>query len=228
MSSLTSILSRSSNGARLGRIHVRRTEDGTFIHSANIESFSLLWGSPGASLTINGTPIHSSDNLIGPTTFTRVGREWRAVIIIYLFNCSIFTPSQPIAKEAKETRAHPSSRLSAVLTSSGPLTIVVPDSALSPAISVALRVAHDLDLYHKLDCSILRNSEAQDMLASGNLPKGNLVIVGLTKDRSVRTWAELHDSPVALDNNKIGVHDSVYEGESIGDLFLACSFFQHH
>ena len=66
------------------------------------------------------------------------------------------------------------------------------------------------------------------MLASGTLSKGNLVIVGLTKDRFVRTWAELHDSPVMLDDNKIGVHDSVYEGESLGELPSRDAISQHH
>ena len=85
MPPLSFSLSCLSKGARLGRIHVRRTEDGTYIHTANVESFNLLWGNIGVGLTINGAPIHGSDSLRGPTVFTRAGREWRSVIIVSFF-----------------------------------------------------------------------------------------------------------------------------------------------
>lgn len=67
----------------------------------------------------------------------------------------------------------PSGRLSAILTSSGPLQIVIP--AHDPRhLSAATRLAHSLDVYHKIDASILEAKEVQDL---SRLSAANVVLI---------------------------------------------------
>lgn len=61
-----------------------------------------------------------------------------------------------------------------ILQSSGPILLVIPDEAHSQEMSVALRIAHDLNTYHKLDANIITSSEA----AAENLNQGNIIAIG--------------------------------------------------
>lgn len=79
----------------------------------------------------------------------------------------------------------PPSRLGAILNSKGPLIIIIPGVSLitpSRALSIATRLAHDLDLYFKLDAEVISDSEAIERLDAGTIgeSKGNIVFIGLT------------------------------------------------
>lgn len=69
----------------------------------------------------------------------------------------------------------PSGRLSLILLSRGPLLFVIPDED-GLSLSYALRLAHDLDTYHKLDVEILTDTEAIRLLEGGLLGPSNVVI----------------------------------------------------
>ena len=69
----------------------------------------------------------------------------------------------------------PSGRLSLILSSKGPLLFVIPDED-DLSLSYALRLAHDLDTYHKLDVGILTDTEASGLLEDGSLGPSNVVI----------------------------------------------------
>lgn len=71
-----------------------------------------------------------------------------------------------------------SGRMQAILSSAAPLVLVVSDQPSSHTLCVALRIAHDLQKYHKLDSEILRASEAMLRATADGLGKGNIVLIG--------------------------------------------------
>jgi len=64
-----------------------------------------------------------------------------------------------------------------VLSTAAPLQLVVPDSMPMQKLSIALRVAHDLNKYHKLDSEIIRSSEAMQRGQEGHLSSGNIIVI---------------------------------------------------
>lgn len=63
---------------------------------------------------------------------------------------------------------------------------MVPDADVR-ARSIALRVAHDLFCYHRLDSEILSASEAENlMIQDHQAPQGNIVYIGTPKTAFVR------------------------------------------
>lgn len=71
-----------------------------------------------------------------------------------------------------------SGRMQEILSSAAPLVLVVSDQPSSHTLCVALRIAHDLQTYHKLDSEILRTSEAMHRATAKGLGKGNIVVIG--------------------------------------------------
>ncbi|KAK7693141.1 hypothetical protein QCA50_002707 [Cerrena zonata] len=69
-----------------------------------------------------------------------------------------------------------SGRMLNILTSSGPLMIVCPNRTTH--LSAALRLARDLDTYHKLSVEIMEAESAIEHEINGTLGSGNLVILG--------------------------------------------------
>jgi hypothetical protein len=64
-----------------------------------------------------------------------------------------------------------------VLTTAAPILLVVPDDTPSQKLSLALRIAHDLNKYHKLDSEIIRSSEAMQRGRKNLLGAGNIVVI---------------------------------------------------
>lgn len=65
-----------------------------------------------------------------------------------------------------------------ILSSAAPLVLVVSDQPSSHTLSIALRIAHDLHTYHKLDSEIWRCSEAMLRAEKNRLGNGSIVILG--------------------------------------------------
>lgn len=77
-----------------------------------------------------------------------------------------------------------------ILSSTGPISLVVPDDLDGQELSVALRIAHDLHTYHRLDSQIVRSSEAFD---PDILDGGNIVVIG---NQATLAFTKLHSSKV--------------------------------
>jgi len=77
----------------------------------------------------------------------------------------------------------PSGRLSLILSSKGRLLFVVPDDD-DLSLSYALRLAHDLDTFHKLDVEISMDTEANGLLDDGSLGPLNIVVFDGVKKTS--------------------------------------------
>jgi hypothetical protein len=98
-----------------------------------------------------------------------------------LFGCLLNRSFQITYPEDYAADIQPSGRLSLILSSKGPLLFVIPDED-SLSLSQALRLAHDLDTFHKLDVEILTDAEASGILEDGSLGSSNIVIFdGLKK-----------------------------------------------
>jgi hypothetical protein len=63
-----------------------------------------------------------------------------------------------------------------ILATRGTIFIVIGDSAQH--LDIAKRFAHDLYVYHRVDCVILQDEEAFSKVASNQLGAGNLVVLG--------------------------------------------------
>lgn len=127
----------------------------------------------------------------------------------------------------------PPSRLASILNSPGPLTLVVPTLIIpSRALSVATRLARDLDLYHKLDAEIISDSEAEQRLVDGMLGKGNIVFIGLTGEGEfARRVLREGNTPFAMKDNDepvLTLNGEVVEGPSQGMCLTVYRSIQTH
>ena len=92
-----------------------------------------------------------------------------------LSSCLLNASFQVTYPEDHVADIQPSGRLSLILSSKGPLLFVIPEED-DLSLSCALRLAHDLDTFHKLDVEILTDIEASRLLEDGSLGPSNIVI----------------------------------------------------
>ncbi|KAL1947537.1 hypothetical protein VTO73DRAFT_13261 [Trametes versicolor] len=71
----------------------------------------------------------------------------------------------------------PRGRMASVLSSPGLLTIVIPAKQQGAELSAALRLAHNLNVYHRLDAEIIDVKEASRRLDGSSLSPGNVVVL---------------------------------------------------
>ncbi|KAF9036995.1 hypothetical protein BDZ89DRAFT_1061691 [Hymenopellis radicata] len=147
---------------RLGRLSVQRAneeDDRVRVKTSNLESLSVDTNTfPISRLLLDDTPIHLKDDEDGIIYFEAVNNKvWKVV------------------DQSKQNIIQASGRIQSVLSSNGPITLVIPDDGHTHEMNVALRIAHDLELYHRLDSEIIRSSEA---FKNDLLGQGNVVVIG--------------------------------------------------
>lgn len=94
----------------------------------------------------------------------------------------------------------PPGRAQLILTSNAPLTIVVPLDA-AHELSIALRIAHVLGVYHKLDTSIVTFSEYA--LTNSGTPPGNVVLIGNPATSAVEWLLQKGPTPWSLRDSSL-------------------------
>jgi hypothetical protein len=161
--------------SRLARLHVTESNETFHVTTNNVHSFSIK-GNKVHQLSINGilVPVVTSDGVIRLHATEARGWKVRPVpdTFFILVDCiQSSTCDLPIS-------AQPPGRIQAILTSAAPLTIVAPDKGLGRERSSALRIAHSLNVYHKLDTNIIDSSEALKKVSEGTLGSGNIVVIG--------------------------------------------------
>ena len=82
---------------------------------------------------------------------------------------------------------HPPSRIQTILTSIAPITLLAANEMIAENLSVALRIAHDLHLYHKLDSEIITESVALHRSQYGTWPAGNVVFIGTASSQFAKS-----------------------------------------
>lgn len=81
----------------------------------------------------------------------------------------------------------PRQRLQAILSSTAPLTLLIPSFSLQHELSAALRISYALRLYHSLDAQIISLEELNSLTDVG---EGNLVVLGCGRESLVQAWLE--------------------------------------
>jgi hypothetical protein len=109
---------------------------------------------------------------------------------------------------------HPPSRIQTILTSIAPMTLLAANEMIAENLSVALRIAHDLHLYHKIDSEIITESVALHRSQHGTWPAGNVVFIGTASSqfaklilREGKTSFQIVDSYIFFNHrrfNKLG------------------------
>ncbi|CAE7103382.1 unnamed protein product [Rhizoctonia solani] len=112
---------------------------------------------------------------------------------------------------------YPSGPLSRILTSALPIALVIPAERAEYYETIALRIAHNLYTYLKLDCNILRDSEVDESLEGRNV-----VVIGGHHNKYGMT---VRSSPLQVSSDGcITVEGKRYSGSGIGAL----SLHKHH
>lgn len=119
------------------------------------------------------------------------------------------------------TTAPPTGRISNVLSSTGPITIVVPSRSPSPELSAALRIAHNLNVYHKLDTVIVDDHEAALAVRDGSLASGNFVVLSQGKlGGFAASLVSKSATPFGVDGSILRLRSRSFTAPSTGVLFL--------
>ncbi|KAJ3842899.1 hypothetical protein F5878DRAFT_348438 [Lentinula raphanica] len=185
---------------RLGRVHVRTSGRGSQVIRVDVETTNILEFSVDpnvfdvlerdSELWVDGKRMQLDDNVL------------RTSRMLYLK--AIERRLWKISSDAQNTMQL-SGRMQTILSSPtlpnndgselggpSPLVFVIPDSdsrsnsipvgTLSQTLSIALRLSHDLFMYHQLDSEIMLESEVNVAFSNPGLnpilDKGNIVVVG--------------------------------------------------
>ncbi|KAG7452898.1 uncharacterized protein BT62DRAFT_989922 [Guyanagaster necrorhizus] len=144
---------------RLGRLRVERASDlAVRVYTSNLQRFSV------------DTTIYNTSNVYIDNSKVYIDKDKAGIIH--------FEAVEPkVWKTSTQSGTQLSGRMQTVLSSNGPLVLVIPDDTdtYRQEFSVAQRIAHDLGLYHRLDTEIIRSSEASD---AEFLSQGNIVAIG--------------------------------------------------
>ncbi|KZV67959.1 hypothetical protein PENSPDRAFT_32803 [Peniophora sp. CONT] len=108
-------------------------------------------------------------------------------------------------------------RASSLLTSPGPLTIIIPDAPTHTEVAAASRIAHVLQLYYALDSAIISDSEASRLA----LGAGNIIALGnITREAFVRTIIKSERGAFKLSNDGTLSVANIIVAKDEGALFL--------
>ncbi|KAF9651433.1 hypothetical protein BDM02DRAFT_3091108 [Thelephora ganbajun] len=144
---------------RLGKLRIFKSDHDTIkIDSTNVRQFTMNWGGSSGVIDVEGQVVNRNDREIFVRFSKGADNLWRTTF-----------------PEDRTADIQPSGRLSLILSSKGPLLFVIPNED-NLSLSHALRLAHDLDTFHKLDVEILTDAEASGLLEGGTLGPSNVVI----------------------------------------------------
>ncbi|OBZ75861.1 hypothetical protein A0H81_04588 [Grifola frondosa] len=196
---------------RLGRLTVEEKDGMVVTRTSNVRIFSI--NLPAISqlgeapiLTIDGDFVRFTD---GVQDHDKI-----------LFFARAESGSWQFLPENATIRTQPSGRMANILTAA-PLTFVIPNKAPSRALSAALRLAHNLDVYHKLDAEIIDDAEAMLRLDSGSLGPGNIVVLALGPQREFfKSILAQSKTAFALHGTSLQLRGRTLDQPSSATLFL--------
>ncbi|OAX43816.1 hypothetical protein K503DRAFT_730813 [Rhizopogon vinicolor AM-OR11-026] len=115
-----------------------------------------------------------------------------------------------------DTFLQPHGRAQAILSADGNIDIVIPSLNHSLELSVALRIAHSLRMFHLLDARISSASETENDLACG----GNTIVIGCADSLLVKDLLERSQSDWSYEGGSWVLNDKKFDRPSSGLLFL--------
>ncbi|KAF8803609.1 hypothetical protein BYT27DRAFT_7109472 [Phlegmacium glaucopus] len=150
---------------RFGRLHICVISDARIrVETCNVQSFQL-------AVLVLKNPCDSYEFHVDDSV----------LIMPQVDDVAVFYTTEPGKWQLTTdylTITHPPSRIQTILTSAAPITLLAANKMIAENLSVALRIAHDLHLYHKLDTEIITESVALHRSQSGTWPAGNVVFIG--------------------------------------------------
>ncbi|KAF8184969.1 hypothetical protein K438DRAFT_1597701 [Mycena galopus ATCC 62051] len=207
---------------RLGRLTVDVCTDNELrIVTSNVDRFSVrvdAWDGI-ASLRVDNAllelPLQLS-SAAGVVAFERDARRgWEST-------------SRPEAA-CQRTPTQASGRIQSFLSTGAPFHLVVLDNNSSPDVSLALRIAHDLNAYHRLDAEIILGHESfQERFVDSSMT-GNILIIGNTASPSLVSLLEHPQTPFRSENGALVFKDTVLDEAGLGEpLFFRILFVHPH
>jgi len=121
-----------------------------------------------------------------------------------------------------KTPAQASARVQSFLSTAAPFRLVVLDNSSSRDVSLALRIAHDLNAYHRLDAEIILGYETftERLVDSTRAATGNILIIGNTTSPSLASLLQNTQTPFRSESNALVLKDAILDEAGLGILFL--------
>lgn len=95
----------------------------------------------------------------------------------------------------------------------GPLQIVIPHKS-GHCLSGAIRLAHSLDIYHKIDSNILDAQEAQALLQAGTAGNSSIVVISDGSNVFLNDVLAARRTPFGFSEDALTVNGRPVEGGS--------------
>ncbi|KAI0933809.1 hypothetical protein AcV5_005858 [Taiwanofungus camphoratus] len=192
---------------RLARLTVHINDGSIVVRTVNVEIFSVRHSflRQCEKLVIDSSALslhHNNRNDFASFHFSHHKGYWK------------------LLSSDREFCHQPSGRMSRILASTGPLVIVIADKRPSPAFSAALRIAHNLNAYHKLDVDIIDDLEAVGRLTNKMLGVGNIVVLGSADSAFSQRILRDKKTAFTLENHSIYLNGQAIRTPSTATLFL--------
>ncbi|EPQ58538.1 hypothetical protein GLOTRDRAFT_36458, partial [Gloeophyllum trabeum ATCC 11539] len=188
---------------RLGRLVVSQRDNFTEVRTVNIRTFSIHSRNlPTGDLVINGIDVSIATS----------AKEAGSVRLRF----SVDRPGQVYVLD----NVQPSGRMSTALSSKGPVLIVISDTRETRSLSVALRLAHVLNLYHKLDAEIITDDHLMRLVQEDQVGGGTLVVIGNTSGNFTTWCLGRGETPFAIQGTALALQGRSLGGDSVGAIFL--------
>ena len=91
--------------------------------------------------------------------------------------------------------------------------------------SLALRIAHILHIYHRLDSNIITERNALAKTHAGSWESGNIVIIGRPSSTFVECLLCREEGPVRIVNSSVYVDHRKFNRPGQGIAFLLVAYF---
>ncbi|KAI0781232.1 hypothetical protein BD413DRAFT_600635 [Trametes elegans] len=154
---------------RLARLTVTVDDGAIWVRTSNVKAFSVHF--PSVPRSIYDKPLY-----VDGWGMSFQESTWRSD---YLYPMAHVDGFWMLFSEDATAVVPRTGRLANILLSNEPLIIVVPTKQPSRELSAALRIAHNLDVYHKLDAEIIDDKEASERLSEASQETGNAIFLGL-------------------------------------------------
>ncbi|OCH95283.1 hypothetical protein OBBRIDRAFT_720837 [Obba rivulosa] len=196
---------------RLARINVRM-KDGTLeAHTSNVKTFSM-------PLPLSPLPVKFI--IDGQALSTDSFDAHAEADVLFFSNKNSTWSVSPTLSESITTAEVIPGRMSSILTSSASLIIVIPDKSPSHWLSAALRLAHNLNVYHKLDVEIVGDTEAVRDLQDGWSKPGNIVILDDGQGGFFQALLDVRRTPIEITHQTLRLNGRNLNSPSTSALFL--------
>ncbi|CCM03831.1 uncharacterized protein FIBRA_05980 [Fibroporia radiculosa] len=145
---------------RLARLTVQIRDSAVFVRTTNVQTFSVQHTTLAAE-----RQLVIDDNAVS----VKPHQNWPDGVQYFSLDEQNFVPARA---------SQSSGRMAKILSTAAPMVIVVSDMSSEHALLSALQIAHNLDVYHKLDSEIIDSTEAMRRQSADELGSGNIVVLG--------------------------------------------------